>query len=319
VSWSDELKHALDDPGRLLAMLDLDPDYARIDTDPAFPLRVPLAYIKRMRKGDFHDPLLRQVLPLAEERHIVPGFVSDPLQERSATLTPGVIQKYAHRALLIVTGVCAVHCRYCFRREFPYADHRLPIASSSLRAIESDPGLHEIILSGGDPLMLSDEHLGRLVEALDAIGHLRRLRIHTRLPVVIPARVTNQLVDCLRVSRLRISVVVHVNHANELEGDLETALRRCAEAGIALLNQSVLLKGVNDSVDAMCDLSERLFDCTVLPYYIHLPDAVRGTHHFAVPDHVGRKIIDAMRIRLPGYLVPRLVKETPGEASKTWL
>jgi EF-P beta-lysylation protein EpmB len=308
--WSRALADAITDVATLLERLDLDP--TDVDLAPDFRLRVPTPFLARMRRGDRRDPLLRQVLPLGEERIEAHGFVDDPLAERAASRAPGLLQKYAGRALLLASGSCAVHCRYCFRREFPYEEHRQGIAFPTLTVVERDPSIGEVILSGGDPLMLKDPVLGRLVMRLDAIPHLTRLRIHTRLPVVIPRRVTRSLLEILRGTRLRVVVVLHVNHPNEIAGELPTALEALADAGLTLLNQSVLLAGVNDDADALVSLSERLFAHRVLPYYLHLPDAVRGTSHFHVTSERGRALVEDAARRLPGYLVPRLAREVPG-------
>ena len=309
-AWSQDLADAVTDVRALLARLGLRGD--DVDLDPRFPVRVPLPFLERMRPGDPNDPLLRQVLPLAIENDHVPGYVDDPLEEAVAERSPGLIQKYRGRALLIATPTCAVHCRYCFRREFPYGAHQQDVSFPSLAVVEGDPSISELILSGGDPLMLKDAVLGRLVARLDRIAHLARLRIHTRLPVVIPRRVTPALVDMLRGSRLRVVVVLHVNHPNEIGGDLPDALRRLAGSGCTLLNQSVLLAGVNDDEDVLVDLSERLFAHGVLPYYLHLADAVRGTAHFDVGSARATALMESIARRLPGYLVPRLAREVPG-------
>ena len=279
-------------------------------------MRVPLPFVERMRLRDPDDPLLRQVLPRRTERLAMPGWVADPLAETSATRAPGLIQKYHGRVLLIAAPACAVHCRYCFRREFPYDAHQHAVTSEHLAIIENDPTISEVILSGGDPLMLKDAPLERLVSRLEAIPQLQRLRIHTRLPVVIPARVTPALLDLLRGTRFATSLVLHVNHSNEIAGEFLDALAALADAGITLLNQSVLLAGVNDTVEALDALSQRLFEHRVLPYYLHLPDRVAGTHHFDVTEARGRTLIDALRQRLPGYLVPRLAREVPGAPAK---
>jgi EF-P beta-lysylation protein EpmB len=313
-AWPRELADAITRVDDLLDRLGL--GRMDVDPDPDFRLRVPLPFVARMRHGDPDDPLLLQVLPRREERMDVPGFVDDPLGEAAATRDPGLIQKYHGRALLIASRSCAVHCRYCFRRAFPYAEHRQDAAFPSLATVEADASVTEVILSGGDPLMLKDEILARLVERLDGIPHLRRLRIHTRLPIVIPSRITSRLVAMLRATRLRVAVVLHVNHPNELAGELPDALARLAGSGAALLNQSVLLARVNDDADTLCRLSERLFECGVLPYYLHLPDRVRGTAHFDVPAARGVTLVEALTRRLPGYLVPKLARETPGLPSK---
>ena len=313
-AWSRSLANAISDPRVLLERLGLED--TGVDFDADFPLRVPISFVERMRTHDVNDPLLRQVLPLSAERERVPGYSADPLAEAEATLAPGVIQKYQGRVLLIAAPACAVHCRYCFRRTFPYADHQQAVAFPMLAALERDTTISEVILSGGDPLMLKDAPLRRLITRLDAIAHLRRIRIHTRLPVVIPERVTAELIDLLRDTRTKPAIVLHVNHPNEIDGAFVDALDALHRAGITLLNQSVLLAGVNDDVHTLDELSQRLFDHHVLPYYLHLPDPVIGTHHFDVPESTGVALIAHLRARLPGYLVPRLVREVPGQDSK---
>jgi len=313
-TWTRALADAITEPRALLEHLGLDP--ADVDFDPQFPLRVPRSFVDRMRRGDRADPLLKQVLPTLAERDVAPGYSSDPLGEAVATRSPGVIQKYRGRVLLIAAPSCAVHCRYCFRRTFPYDEHRQSIAFPSLVDVERDATLGEVILSGGDPLMLKDAPLRRLIERIDAIAHVRRIRIHTRLPVVIPERVTADLIALLRDTRARTSIVLHVNHANEIAGPFVDALGALHAAGIALFNQSVLLAGVNDDVDALDELSQRLFDHHVVPYYLHLLDPVVGTHRFDVAQARGIELVRALRARLPGYLVPRLVREVAGLDAK---
>jgi L-lysine 2,3-aminomutase len=312
--WTDALTDALTDPRQLLAHLELTLD--DVDCAPEFPMRVPRSFVARMQPRDPYDPLLLQVLPRHSERDSVDGFVADPLAEATAIRAPGVIQKYHGRVLLITTPVCAVHCRYCFRRAFPYADHQHAVASEHLAVVENDASISEVILSGGDPLMLKDAPLARLVARLDAIGHLRRLRIHSRVPVVIPARVTDELLALLGRTRLTTSLVLHINHPNEIAGDFVTALAALAESGVTLLNQSVLLAGINDDADVLDALSQRLFEHRVLPYYLHLPDRVAGTHHFEVTEARGRALVAELVRRLPGYLVPRLAREVPGAPAK---
>lgn len=318
--WQSELADAVTDPVELLDLLDLDlgssPGVAAAAA--TFRLRVPRPFIARMRRGDPDDPLLRQVLPLGAELQTVAGFRPDPLAE-TALMDGGVIRKYAGRALVVSTGACAVHCRYCFRRHFPYDDARAPADGwrSVLERFAADPSLDEAILSGGDPLTLSDRRLAQLVAGLDGIRHLERLRIHTRLPVVLPSRVDSALLQWLRATRLAVVVVIHANHAAEIDDDVAGALAALRGAGATLLNQSVLLAGVNDSADALAALSERLFAVGVLPYYLHLLDAVQGAAHFDVPEPRARALFAELQARLPGYLVPRLVRESPGEPSKT--
>jgi len=272
-----------------------------------------------MGPGDPTDPLLRQVLPLGEEALPAPGYVTDPLQEAEHTPARGLIHKYAGRVLLITSPACAVNCRYCFRRHFPYGDNSPSRAQweASLEHLRTDPSITEAILSGGDPLAASDRQLAWLVERLEAIPHLRRLRIHTRLPVVIPDRIDAALLDWLGKSRLQKVVVLHINHAQEIDPAVVDACARLKTAGVTLLNQSVLLRGVNDSVDALAALSERLFEAGVLPYYLHVLDPVAGAAHFDVPDGQARELVAGLREVLPGFLMPRLVREVPGEGSKT--
>jgi len=284
-----------------------------------FPLIVPRSFVARMRKRDPHDPLLRQVLPLERELEPGAGFVLDAVGDLKARQAPGLIHKYHGRALLITAGSCAVNCRYCFRRHYPYGDDpRQPDDwQPALDAIASDPSLSEVILSGGDPLMLTDARLAALIARLEAIPHLRRLRIHTRLPIVLPDRVTHELLELLCATHLSVAVVVHANHPQELSGDCANSLTALSRTRAAILNQSVLLRGVNDCADALAELSERLFDLGVMPYYLHQLDRVAGAAHFEVPASKGIALVEELRRRLPGYLVPRYVRETAGEASKS--
>jgi EF-P beta-lysylation protein EpmB len=321
-AWQQDLSRAITKPEQLIEALGLDAALlkgARAAND-LFALRVTPSYLARMRRGDRDDPLLRQVMPLAEELLEQGGYVADPLAEREYTRAPNLLQKYAGRALLITTQACAIHCRYCFRREFPYDEQQEEAGaarwSAALAALAADPSIEEVILSGGDPLSLSDARLTQLTDALQAIPHLRRLRIHTRQPIVLPSRVDDGLVAWLRGLRLPTVMVLHINHANEIDGDVRAACARLRAAGLTLLNQSVLLRGVNDSVEVLADLSRALFDTGVTPYYLHLPDRVRGTAHFDVPLADARKLVDGLTARLSGYLVPRLVREVPGAASK---
>jgi EF-P beta-lysylation protein EpmB len=283
-----------------------------------FPLLVPESYLRRMRPGDPSDPLLLQVLPLGVEERDVPGFTADALHEAEFRRAPGLLHKYAGRALLIATGTCAVHCRYCFRRHYPYGEEprRWDDWQPALDAIAADESLHEILLSGGDPLMLSDRRLLELCTALDAIPHLQRLRIHTRLPIVLPERMTVELLDALSALRMTVIFVVHTNHPREIAGDCAETLRRMVRSGFTVLNQSVLLRGVNDDADALAKLCEKLVNLGVIPYYLHQLDRVAGTSHFEVSDAVGVALIAELRKRLPGYAVPAFVREVPGELHK---
>ena len=316
--WRRELRDAVTNVGELLRLVDLDPmafDGVGGPRQPAdFPLRVPRPYIDRMRRRDPGDPLLRQVLPTTHETDTVPGYAFDPLDEAHAVLDSGILKKYRGRALLIAAGACAVHCRYCFRRHFPYAQHRQDSGFPSLDALRKDETIREVILSGGDPLMLTDDHLARLLGALARIEHVARIRVHTRLPVVIPQRVTPALVDTLASVPQRMVLVLHFNHPNEIDETCATALAQLD--AFTLLNQSVLLCGINDDVATLAELSERLFEAGVMPYYLHMPDAVAGTHHFDVPEARAVALHRELMARLPGYLVPRLVREVPGGVAK---
>jgi EF-P beta-lysylation protein EpmB len=304
-------------------MLALDPRLALEAgaSQPHFPLRVPRGFVRRMRSGDAADPLLRQVLPLAAEAVEVPGFEADPLSERALMRAPGLLHKYDGRALLITTGACAVHCRYCFRREFPYqsAQGDGPRWHEALDTLARDPSIHELILSGGDPLSLSTDRLTRLTDELRHIPHLRRLRLHTRSAVVLPERVDDELLSWLQTLPWPCAIVLHCNHANEIDASVREATALLRSTGATLLNQSVLLAGINDSADALCALSEALWSAGALPYYLHLLDRVRGAAHFEVSELRARELMSRVAAKLPGYLVPRLARESPGAASKTVL
>ena len=314
--WQSELAAAVRDPRELAELLDL-PVSALVGADTAacgFPLRVPRPYVARMRPGDPQDPLLLQVLPTGAELIATPGYGEDPLAERSANPIPGLIHKYFGRVLLILSPACAIHCRYCFRRHFDYAGNTPGRTGwqAALDYIRGDDSISEVIYSGGDPLAVGDSLLVRLTEQLAAIPHLKRLRVHTRLPVVIPARIDTACVAWLAGTRLHASVVLHVNHANELDTHVAAAAGALRAAGVTVLNQSVLLAGVNDRVECLTALSETLFSAGILPYYLHLLDRVQGAAHFAIERARAVELHRAMLARLPGYLVPRLVEEVPG-------
>ncbi len=323
VCWQRELAEAFTDPGELLEALALD----RALLTPAlaaaarFRLRVPRSFVARMRRGDAGDPLLRQVLPLGAELVEVAGYSGDPLGEAAANLAPGLLHKYRGRALLVTTGACAVHCRYCFRREFPYEEQLSGDGrwSGALAAIAADADIEEVILSGGDPLALSNTRLGVLSGSLATIPQLRRLRVHTRMPIVLPSRVDDGFIAWLRSLPWPTVVVVHANHAQEIDAAVVAAFARMRAAGVQLLNQSVLLAGVNDDEETLVALSVALFDAGALPYYLHLLDRVRGAAHFEVPEARARELARAIAARLPGYLVPKLVREEMGAPGKTVL
>jgi EF-P beta-lysylation protein EpmB len=319
-AWQQELRDAIRDPVELCAALGLPAELSRAATGAArqFPLLVPASYLSRIERGKPADPLLVQVLPVAAEDVDVAGYTSDPVGDAAAAIAPRLLQKYAGRALMVVTGACAVHCRYCFRREFPY--HELAPAEATwdlaIDALAADDSIEEVILSGGDPLTMPDRGLIKLAIELAAIPHLRRLRVHTRLPIVIPSRVTDELVDWLTGSRLTPIMVLHANHARELDSNVARAVDRLRSARVMVLNQAVLLARVNDSADAQCELSLRLIEIGVTPYYLHQLDRVRGAAHFEVPIDRGREIIAEMRRRLPGYAVPQYVHEVAGATHK---
>lgn len=317
--WQRELAAAIEDPLELCRLLQLPPAAVLGGKAAAqgFRLRVPRGYVARMRRGDPDDPLLRQVLPQAAELLERAGYGPDPLGEAASRRAPGLLHKYHGRALLLTTAACAVHCRYCFRREYPYEESREgPWLSQALAVLAADPSIRELILSGGDPLTLGTPRLARLTEALRPLPQLRRLRLHTRTPIVLPERVDAPLCRWLQSLPWPTVIVLHANHAHEIDADVRLAMQRLRAAGVTLLNQSVLLAGVNDSLEALEALSEALWEAGVLPYYLHLLDPVRGTGHFEVAEPQARALVARLAARLPGYLVPRLVRESPGESAK---
>lgn len=320
--YAHALRHAFRDLDALLGFLGL--SRAQVDVAPQaqpFPLLVPQSFARRMRHGDPADPLLRQVLPLAAEGQSQPGDLLDPVGDLARVRSAGLIQKYAGRVLLIATGSCAVHCRYCFRRHFPYAEELAARDGwrEALALIAGDTGIDEVILSGGDPLSLATHKLAQLTQGLAQIPHVRRLRLHTRWPIVLPERVDGELLDWLRELPWPVTIVLHANHPNEIDAEVGAAAAALRGAGAQLLNQAVLLRGVNDDADALIELSRRCGDHQVLPYYLHLLDRVQGAAHFRVSERRGRQLLRALRTALPGYLVPRLARETPGAPSKTVL
>jgi EF-P beta-lysylation protein EpmB len=320
-TWQQSLAQAITDPAELLAILQLDPalQSAANEAAKSFPLRVPRGFVARMSKGNPSDPLLLQVLPLHAELLTAPDFVADPVGDLQSRAAPNVLHKYQGRALLVTTGACAVHCRYCFRRHYPYAqDHlRGDDWQQSLSYLQSHTDISEVILSGGDPLSLSDQRLKEISDSLVKIKHLKRLRIHTRQPIVLPERVDDSFCAWLESIPLQKVVVVHCNHAQEIDNHVRRACERMNNAGALLLNQSVLLAGVNDSVNALADLSESLMSCRVLPYYLHLLDRVLGAAHFDVPEQRAKQLLLELSAKLPGFLVPKIVREVAGASGKT--
>jgi len=320
-SWQEILAATPMDSKQLCNLLALEMDSLPADHPlmKQFPLRVPAPFLKRMEKGNSADPLLLQVFPGSQEALAVPGFSSDPVGESDANPRPGILHKYKGRALLLVTSSCAIHCRYCFRRHFPYQDN-IPGKQhwrESLEYLKHDSTISEVILSGGDPLTLPDKYLAWFMTELADISHIRRIRIHTRLPIMIPQRITPELCKLLANPRFQTILVIHSNHAQEFDDEVDAACLALKRAGIILLNQSVLLKHINDSVEALAALSERLFNAGVLPYYLHLLDRVSGAAHFDVNHETGKALISALQAQLPGYLVPKLVRENPGHNAKT--
>jgi EF-P beta-lysylation protein EpmB len=322
-AWQQALQDAVSDPAELLGLLRLGPEWLEPARAAArwFPLRVPRGFVDRMRPGDPRDPLLLQVLPLGTELDEVPGYVTDPVGDLAAKAGPGLLHKYEGRALLVTTGACAVHCRYCFRRHFPYDDENASRAgfAPALDAIRADASIGEVILSGGDPLTLNDRRLTLLWEGLAAIPHVRRVRIHTRLPIVLPERIDRAFLEAWSAVPLQKVVVVHANHANEIDRTVRAAIAGLRAADTTVLNQTVLLRGVNDRVTDLVALSEALFDAGVLPYYLHLLDRVAGAAHFDTPVAAAQRLVADLAAHLPGYLVPRLVREEPGAPAKTVL
>ncbi|OEF04352.1 EF-P beta-lysylation protein EpmB [Vibrio genomosp. F10] len=319
-NWLKQLANAISDPAKLLAQLEIDASEweAGFEAKALFAQRVPLSFVNRMEKGNPHDPLLRQVLPLNEEFGIHDGYSADPLEEQNNAV-PGLLHKYRNRALFILKGGCAINCRYCFRRHFPYEDNKgsKSVWQQGLDYLHAHSEINEVILSGGDPLMAKDHELEWLIKHIEAIPHITRLRIHTRLPVVIPARITQELLKLLGHSRLQVILVTHINHANEIDAALTEAMTQLKHQHVTLLNQSVLLKGVNDSVEAQVSLSNHLFDAGILPYYLHVLDKVQGAAHFYVSDERAKKIMAALIEQVSGYLVPTLTREIGGRQSKT--
>ncbi len=319
-SWQRAVANGVSSLAELLSMLELEPEQLSVSTAAAreFRLRVPRSFVARMCVGDPDDPLLRQVVPTVAELGELPGFGDDPVGDREASPLPGVVHKYRGRLLLLVTGACGIHCRYCFRRHFPYSEAS-PGAeqwSQALDYVRGDSTLTEVILSGGDPLSASDQRLARLAASLAEIPHLRRLRVHTRMPVIVPERVDDELLAWLAGGRLRPIVILHVNHPLEIDAAVRRSVSRMADAGVTIYNQAVLLAGINDRIETLCQLSETLFDAGIQPYYLHLLDRVRGAAHFEVSEARARELALGVAGRLPGYLVPRVVREIPGAEAK---
>ncbi|WP_428034850.1 EF-P beta-lysylation protein EpmB [Amphritea sp.] len=322
-TWQTLLSQTLESPEALIRYLQL-PDSLLEGADRAsleFAMRIPKPWLDRIEKGNPDDPLLRQVLPLSEELNDVPGFIRDPLDEINSNPVDGLIHKYNGRVLVILTSACAINCRYCFRRHFPYAENRLGPQQwqKVLDYIAADASITEVIFSGGDPLVASDARLQQLISDLEQIPHLTRLRIHSRLPVVLPQRITETLTGILKQTRFNVVIVIHSNHPQELDDGVAAAVQRLKQAGVTVFNQAVLLRGVNDHIDTLKQLSETLFDIGVLPYYLFTFDPVKGAAHFDLPDEEAKQLLGQLQDLLPGYLVPKLAREIPGRGAKTLL
>lgn len=323
LSWTEQLQHMLTSVAQLQHYLALNQPPAALDTalDIQFPVRVTRFFADLMQPGNWHDPLLRQVLPWASELELTPGYTADPLAEKNASPTPGLIHKYARRVLVLPTSACAIHCRYCFRRHFPYQDHRLNRTDKKalLGYLQKQPNINEVILSGGDPLMLQDNQLAQWVQELAAIPQISRVRIHSRLPIVLPDRLTDALLQALTHSRLKVVMVLHANHPQEISARLHDQLKPWRHSPVTLLNQSVLLAGVNNEATLLAALSEALFSAGILPYYLHVLDRVQGAAHFQVDDATAQQIHLDLQRQCPGFLVPKLVREEANALGKTWL
>ncbi|KAF3978631.1 MAG: EF-P beta-lysylation protein EpmB [Methylococcales symbiont of Iophon sp. n. MRB-2018] len=315
-NWQEELAEGFNNIEELCHYLDIPFD----DSNPKydFQLRVPRSFVKKMKKGDSNDPLLKQVLPITKERLNLTGYSSDPVADINAITAPGIIDKYQNRVLLIATGSCAINCRYCFRKNFPYADFQISSKklNLALQYIQDHTAITEVILSGGDPLLLNDEKLFNLIQKIEQIDHIKRIRIHSRIPIVLPSRITPEFCKRLDTLNKPIIMVLHCNHKNELDNAVEAACNKLRDRKITLLNQSVLLKGINDNAEQLCDLSEKLFTFGVMPYYLHLLDKAHGTGHFEVNEKIALSLMKQIKTQLSGYLVPKLVREVAGAKNK---
>ena len=320
-NWQQALKNLVRDPAELFQLLSLNSDEmpAHLAACEDFALRVPRGFVDKMVPGDWQDPLLLQVLPQAIELADQPGFIHDPLQEKHSNPHTGLIHKYQGRVLLVASGSCAINCRYCFRRHFPYEENNPSLKQwrQTLGYIANDSSIHEVILSGGDPLVINDKQLTQLVQLIADIPHVTTLRIHSRLPLVLPERIDGAFIKAFTDNRLNHVFVIHCNHPNELDGKVGLALSALKKAGVTLLNQSVLLANINDKSHILQSLSEKLFSHGVLPYYLHLLDKVQGAAHFEVTENHAKQLIESLLARLPGYLIPKLVTELPEAPSKT--
>ncbi len=323
-TWQQALQQLITQPQVLLNAVNLQQQELstqlteRLKACEQFPLRVTQHFVNLMEKGNPNDPLLLQALPSPRELELTPGYSTDPLEENSHNPVPGLIHKYHGRVLLTTSGQCAINCRYCFRRHFPYEDNRLSNENwrSILNYIASDDSITEVIFSGGDPLTVSNKLLTKQFIELERIPHLKRLRIHSRLPVVLPQRIDTSFLQLMQNGQLQKILVIHANHPNEIHPLLTEKLSLLKKAGVELLNQSVLLRDINDSAETLAKLSENLFAAGVLPYYLHLLDPVTGAAHFDIPEQQAKELVGKLASKLPGYLVPRLTREQAGVPAK---
>ena len=319
-NWQKELANSFNSPETLLAYLGFDVKAHTKDNHARnlFAVRVPRFFADLMAKNDLNDPLLKQVMPVADEFVVDPDFSTDPLEEQQSS-EQGMLHKYHNRVLLMVRGGCAVNCRYCFRRHFPYAEHHNNKADwlEVFKQIGSDPNIDEIILSGGDPLMANDDYLLWMLQQINLIPSIKRVRIHSRLPVVLPYRITEQFLQLCQQAQQQIIMVLHINHPQEISAELADKVALLIQVGVTVLNQAVMLRGINDSTDTQMALNETLFTHRIQPYYLHLFDKVQGAAHFAISDERAVAIMRDVMTKQSGYMVPKLVREIGGEASKT--
>ena len=317
--WSQQLAQGFTKPKQLLQFLDVEITNYSIAADKEFATRVPLSFAEKMQKGNINCPLLKQVLPIADEMEKKDSYLLDPLQEQQANPIRGLLHKYHSRALLTLAPSCAINCRYCFRRHFPYDDNKITPDNwqSIINYLADEPSINEVIFSGGDPLMVKNSRLAKYIADLEQVASIKTLRLHSRMPVVLPARVDLELINLLAKSRFKVVLVIHCNHPNELCCHTAKIFKALKEVGITLLNQSVLLKGVNDKAEILEELSQKLFEQDIMPYYLHLLDKVAGAAHFDLPLAKAKQIYNKLQILLAGYLVPKLVCERAGVKHKS--